>query len=245
MIRIVPALLAVLVAIPARAGGFVEGALLVDGMRVAVTWNDGDSFRFNDGPMTGERARLSDVNALESYGPVHRWGSWSRWELYQLSQRSAYVCASQAWSCSTVGHADRFGRHLVRCPGLAKELVRLGHAMVFAVDEPPCSELVATQRDAQRRGAGMWKKGVPPRIVSGAHAANEFSEGSKAYERIVDTATGKADAVAHSRTYETCEEVCTGEGAEKACLVYVPFRRRYHDPPPCLTEAAAASSPAR
>jgi endonuclease YncB( thermonuclease family) len=225
--------LSLLLCAPAWAGRFLDGELVVDGQKVAVRWNDGDSFGFTDGPLAGKRARLMDVNALENYGPVHRWGDWSRWELYQLSLMSAETAVQQAWTCTVTDRPDRFGRLLVRCPGLARELVRQGHAMVFAIDDPPRPDLLAAQRDAQKRGAGMWKKGVPSKIVSGAHSSLE-GEG-EGYDRIVDTRTGRAQAVKHSNAYETCEDVCVGQGKGASCLVYVPFRRRYRDPPPCLT----------
>jgi len=38
----------------------------------------------------------------------------------------------------------------------------------------------------------------------------------------------------HHRVYRPCEEVCVGEGAERACMTYVPFARRYRDRPACL-----------
>jgi endonuclease YncB( thermonuclease family) len=223
----------------AQAGTFHSGELVLDGEKVAVSWNDGDSFRIESGERRKTRARLMDVNTLESYGPVHRWGSWGRWELYALSLESAKICAAKSWACTSEGKPDRFGRTLVRCPALAKELVRLGHAMVFAVDAPAPPELVLLQRQAQRQGAGMWKNGVPPRIVSGAHSSLEGA----GYDRIVDTRTGKAEAVAHQKAYETCEEVCVGEGKGEACLVYVPFKRRYRDPPPCLTNPRVSPKP--
>jgi endonuclease YncB( thermonuclease family) len=236
-------LVALCVASTARAD-FVSGELILDGSRISVSWNDGDSFRVSDGALKKTRARLADVNALENYGPVHRWGGWNRWELYSLSQQSARVCVSQAWTCTTLAAPDRYGRKLVRCPALARELVKLGQAMVFAVDEPARPELVLAQKDAQRRGAGMWNKGVPSRLISGAHSALEF-DGGKGYDRIVDTATGKAEAVPHSRAYETCEDVCVGEGKDESCLVYVPFKRRYHEPPPCLTNPRIEPRPAQ
>jgi endonuclease YncB( thermonuclease family) len=225
----------------AGAGEFVPGELVLDGHRVGVKWNDGDSFAITEGPLRKKKARLMDVNTLEDYGPVHRWGEWTRWQLFALAMESASVSASQAWSCTTSGAPDRYGRLLVRCPALARELVRQGQAMVFAVDATPPAELVAVQREAQKRGAGMWRKGVPPLIVSGAHSALE----GKGYDRVVDTRTGETRVIAHDLAYETCQDVCVGEGKEQSCLVYVPFKKRYRDPPPCLTNPKIAPLPAR
>jgi micrococcal nuclease len=237
--RFLAALLALALPATAGAGSFYPGSLVLDGEEIQVSWNDGDSFRIEGGARQKTRARLMDVNTLESYGPVHRWGKWGRWELYALAQESAKICAAKSWTCTTDGKPDRFGRLLVRCPALAKELVRLGHAMVFAVDAPAVPALVQAQKEAQRQAAGMWRMGVPPRIVTGAHSSLEGA----GYDRVVDTRSGAAEAVAHQRVYETCEEVCVGLGKDEACFVYVPFKRRYREPPPCLTNPRVSPRP--
>ena len=145
------------------------------------------------------------------------------------------------WTCTITGRPDRYGRALVRCPELARTLVRRGHAMVFALDEPPPSDLVALQLDAQRRKVGMWRLGVPSLIVTGVHSVLE-GEG-RGYDRVVSTRSGRARALAHSSAYETCEDVCVGTGQDESCLVYVPFRRRYREPPPCLTDPRISPIP--
>lgn len=242
MTRALLAPLAVALLLPGLAGASERGAIVLDGERREVRWNDGDSFGF-EGPGGGkrdrQRARVTDYNTLENFGPVHRWGGWDRWELFELSQQASKVAAAKAWACTSSGAPDKYGRLLVRCPELAKELVRQGHAMVFAVGGAAPEDLLALQKDAQRRKAGMWRKGVPSRVVSGAHSETE----GEGYDRVVDTATGVAEARAHERTYETCDEVCVGEGAEAACYVYVPFKRRYRDPPPCLTDPKVKPRP--
>ena len=67
--RLAPVMFCSFVLLPAaaRAGNFVDGELVIDGQRVGVRWNDGDSFAFTDGPYRKKRARLMDVNALENY----------------------------------------------------------------------------------------------------------------------------------------------------------------------------------
>ncbi len=198
-----------------------------------MRWLDGDTFRFLEGPRRGERTRLEGYNTLESYGPVQRWGGWTAAELLQDARAATEVARAGAWRCTSRGRYDRYRRLLVACPDLAAELVRAGHAMVFAIGAPADPTLLALQRRAQREGAGMWAKGVPPRLVAGLHSVAEGG-GRRAYDRIVDTTTGEARAVAHGRAYRTCEEVCVGSGDARACMVYVPFARQHRGRPPCL-----------
>ena len=94
---------------------------------------------------------------------------------------------------------------------------------------------------AQKRKAGMWAKGVPPRLITSAHSVVE----GKGYNRVVDTATGKAEIVEHQETFETCDQVCAGEGESASCFVYVPFKRRYKDPPPCISDPKVPPRPPR
>lgn len=228
------------VAMPARAE-FVQGTLVLDGQELHVSWNDGDSFSFKKGRGRRNRARLQDFNTLENYGPVHRWGGWSAWELYALSLEPAKIAASKRWRCTSTKGSDAYGRLLVRCPDLARELVKQGQAMVFAVDAAPAKDLLSLQRDAQKAKAGMWRKGVPPLLITSAHSVLE----GKGYNRIVDTKTGEATAVGHGEAFETCDQVCTGAGGDASCLLYVPFKRRYAAPPPCLTDRRLAPRPPR
>jgi endonuclease YncB( thermonuclease family) len=228
------------VAAPARAE-FVDGSIVLDGREISVSWNDGDSFSFRQGRGRRKRARLVDVNTLENYGPVHRWGDWSAWELFTLSLEPARFAASKAWKCTSAEGSDGYGRLLVRCPDLARELVKQGQAMVFAVDSPASKDLLAAQKDAQKKRAGMWKKGVPPRLITSVHSVLE----GKGYNRIVDTKTGRAEAVEHDEAFETCDQVCTGDGKDASCLLFVPFKRRYSDPPPCLTDPRIKPRPPR
>jgi endonuclease YncB( thermonuclease family) len=222
---------------PPRSGGHgARGEVVLDGARTRVRWTDGDSFRIEDGPRRGASARLAGVNALETYGPVHRFGRWRPVELLALARRSAAAAAAEAWTC-TAGTRDRYRRLLVDCPAAALALVEVGHALVFSIDGPPPAPLLEAQRRAQAGGAGLWAKGVPPRIPTSVHAAGERGLGRRGpYDRIADTRTGEARASPHRRRYETCEEVCTGEGRARACLVYVPYELRYTRPPGCLSD---------
>ncbi len=210
-----------------------SSTVVVDGTPSAVRWLDGDTFRFLDGALRGLSARLAGYNTLESYGPVHRWGGWSREELLRLARAATLVAASGSWTCANAGGVDRYKRLLVSCPGAATALVSRGLAMVYAVDAPADARLLAHQREAQRRREGMWAKGVPPAIPTSLHSAAENPRGS-AYDRVVDTATGAAVRREHKRVYATCEEVCFGGGAARACMVYVRFEQRYRHRPRCL-----------
>ncbi len=223
---------------PARraAAGYAWGTVVLDGAEIRVRWSDGDSFRIQTGRWKGRNTRLQGYNTLESFGPVHRWGGWSPAELYRIARASASLAAASARECRTDGKPDGYGRLLVSCPGAAEALVRAGHAKVFAVGAPADPALLAAQADAQRRGAGMWEKGVPAAIVTSVHSQGEPDlHGAGAYDRVADTRTGEARALPHARRYEVCEEVCHGEGRDRSCMVYVPFERRYRDRPPCLS----------
>jgi endonuclease YncB( thermonuclease family) len=208
--------------------------VVLDGVEVGVAWTDGDTFRVLSGPRRGERGRLAAVNALEAYGPVHRWGGWDARGLYGVAREATAAARRGRWSC-TSGPRDAYGRTLVACPDAVRALVSAGLAMVFAVDEAPDPGLVAVQRAAQVAGAGMWRGGVPPRIPTSVHSNDEPDLGGrKAYDRAVDTRTGATEVRSHGEIRRTCQEVCVGEGDERACLVHVPYERRYRDRPACL-----------
>jgi endonuclease YncB( thermonuclease family) len=206
----------------------------IDGTRRAVRWIDGDTFRILDGPEAGRSARVAGYNTLESYGPVHRWGAWRPEELLAVAKEATRFARTGEWHCARQDGEDRYGRLLVSCPDAARALVEAGLAMVFAVDGPPDEALLAAQRAAQERGSGMWRKGVPPLLPSSLHSADEPDLVDGAYDRIVDTRTGKTEPRRHERTYRVCQQVCVAEGRDRACMTYVPFARRYRDRPACL-----------
>jgi endonuclease YncB( thermonuclease family) len=226
-----------------RGGGRrhgVPGTVLLDGQPTAVRWTDGDTFAVDSGPLRGFSTRLVGYDALESYGPVHRIGTLPPEPLYAIARASAGLLAARTWACTTAGGRDGYGRALVACPEAAAALVRAGQAVVFAVDAPAEPALLAAQREAQARRAGLWAGGVPPEIVTSLHSAGERgARGRAAYDRLVDTRTGVARARPHAETYATCQEVCVGAGAALSCMVYVPFERRYRGRPACLGPPAA------
>lgn len=233
--RLAAAALAVLLAAPAAARG-ARGEIVLEGERVEVRWTDGDSFRIGGGRWKGRRARLAGVNALETFGPVHRFARAAPGDLLALARSSAALAASEVRTCAASGVADGYGRLLVSCPDAALALVSRGHAMAYAVEGEAAPALLAAQREAQRRGAGMWAWGVPREIVASVHSADEPGLAAGAYDRVVDAASGAARPRPHARRYATCEEVCTAGDGEPSCMRYVPFERRYRHRPPCLWE---------
>ena len=208
--------------------------VVLDGVPTAARWTDGDTFRARDGAWSGRAFRLEGVNTLESYGPVHRWGGWRPGELLRLAREATRLVRSRAWSCRRLPGGGGYGRELAACPDAARALVDAGLAMVFAVGGPPDAVLVAAQREAQARGAGMWARGVPPLLPTSLHSAGEPGLSGEPYDRLVDTRSGRTRLRRHRGAYATCEEVCVGSGPETACMTYVPFERRYRGRPGCL-----------
>jgi endonuclease YncB( thermonuclease family) len=216
-------------------GETTRARILLAGAWAEVRWTDGDTFRVLSGPYANRTARLAGVNALESFGPVHRIGSAGGRDLLALAKRSAALAASASVRCEDLRQQDRYRRLLVSCPEVSEALVRAGHAMVLAVNADPEPRLLLMQRDAQRARAGMWAGGAPPLVPTSLHSADEPDLGPKgAYDRIVDTQTGVSEVRPHGRVYRTCEEVCVGEGAAQACMTYVPYARRFKGKPSCL-----------
>ncbi|HEV8322838.1 MAG TPA: nuclease [Myxococcota bacterium] len=216
------------------------GAVVVGGERLEVRWNDGDTFRIVVGSLKGRSARMADYNTLESYGPVHRWGAWTREELFDIAKSAAAVAAASAWECTDTGSGGGYGRLLVSCPGAAREMIGRGLAHVFVIGRPADPALLALQADAQKRKVGIWAKGVPPLLITSVHSADEphkgggDEEGDHTYNRVVDTRTGAASEMPHAERYDTCKEVCVGPAGAESCMVYVPFEHRYRDKPDCL-----------
>jgi hypothetical protein len=187
--------------------------------------------------------RVVGYNTLETFGPVHQWGTWEPAELLVLARRATVVAASRARQCVSVGKEDRYGRELVKCPSAARDLVAGGLAMVYAIDETPDRELVNLQTLAQGEGRGMWARGVPESILTSVHSMDEdthddgtTSRRSKntTYNRLVNSSTGVTRLQSHGKVFRPCENVCDPGGATSSCMIYVPFERRYHDQPECL-----------
>ncbi len=211
--------------------------VILNDQKTSVVWTDGDSFSIKEGPYKGHGTRLQRYNTLEAFGPVHSWGTWTPRELYDIAKASSGVAASQEWKCTTDGKLDGYKRLLIDCPEAAKELVRQGHALVYAVEgNKPDPELLILQKEAQKNKVGMWEKGVVSGVVTSVHSLGEDSEKAEAesYNRVVDTRTGEAFARKHKNAYESCQTVCEKTDADQSCMIYVPFKHRYRAKPDCL-----------
>ncbi len=218
-------LLLALFAPPTRPPATIE----LNGEVFTVQWSDGDSFRFKDGPYQGSGVRLMGYNTLESYGPVHRFGTWSKYDLYKQARNAKNYARSQQWKCTADKTRDHYGRLLVRCPDLIEYMVGEGQAHLFEIDGMPTKEALEAQRKARAEKKGLWEKGTPAELVTSVHSVSEGDK-PQTYDRVVDLTTGIAREVPHSQTYAVCQEVCHGD----SCMTYVPFEFRYKNKPDCL-----------
>jgi endonuclease YncB( thermonuclease family) len=195
----------------------------LNGTIINVRWGDGDTFSYKNRDGKRKSARLAGFNALESYGPVHRWGQWTPQELYRLSKEAGTVAGSRGWVCTRQPGGGGYGRLLVACPDLQKELLERGLAHVFSMKGPADAATLSVQHQAQSEGKGMWAKGVPKGMITSLHSKDERSDRDTAYNRVVNTQTGHAPTVSHREVYQVCQEVCQNG----SCMIYVPYRMRY------------------
>lgn len=217
-----------------------KGTLTINGEKAVVNWSDGDSFRILEGPFSGSGTRLVGYNTLESYGPVHRWGSWTARELWELEKGDTAITAATEWKCSSDGKKDGYGRVLIDCPDVALAMIQAGHAMAYAIEGTKSDpKLLEAQRAAQAKKVGIWAKGVPNGIVTSLHSVGEEGgQGDKAYNRVVDTRTGDALKREHKETYKVCQEVCVETDGTTSCMLFVPFNQRYKNRADCLKDDA-------
>ncbi len=201
----------------------------LNGAPTPVYFNDGDSFRVLSGPLAGTKARLAGYNTLESYGPVHRWGSWDAQELSNIATMSTIRARKGVWRCSTPDmRKDGYGRILWNCPDLAVELIRLGYAHAMTVTADPAHELyLKAQREAITHKRGMWAHGVPKFVMTSLHSMSEDGGRAYTYNRTVSTADGHSVKWKHTETYTECQDICMPDSEIPSCMVYVDFRRRY------------------
>ena len=198
--------------------------VVIDGSQTEVRWSDGDSFRILSGRYQGKGTRLMGYNSLESYGPVHSWGSWTAEELYGIAKRAGGFARSREWQCTTDGKTDHYDRLLVRCDDLTIAIASVGLGHLFEVDGTSGAAAIAAQKKAIEGKKGMWEKGVPEGLLTSLHSVDEKNwDGGKAYNRVADPKTGATTQVAHGNGYGACEKVCM----QGSCMIYVPFEQRY------------------
>jgi hypothetical protein len=210
----------------------VTTAVVLDGVSLDANWDDGDTFSAIH-PETGNKikARLSGFNTLESYGPVHRWGDWTSKELYGISKEAGVFARKKTWTCTDTKKGGGYGRLLVDCPDLRKEILEAGLATPFSIGSAaPQEDLDALNRGISAKN-GMWVKGTPQFMISSLHSQDEKPD-NDAYDRVCDMSTGACEKRLHQNTYEVCQEVCI----EDSCMIYVPFSLRYRNKAACLLE---------
>ena len=184
--------------------------VFINGRPTPVSFNDGDSFRPQAGPYKGSQSRLSGYNTLESFGPVHSWGTWTEKEMWVNAKLATKHAQHGVWHCETDGKKDGYGRLLMHCKDLAKSLIENGFAMAMTIDEQAAeSELVQAQADAIGNKKGMWAHGVPSYVLSSLHASSEGGgKDGKTYNRLVSTTDGHSERWLHDEDYAECKKVC-------------------------------------
>lgn len=193
----------------ADAAGEPRSRVLLNGELVQVTFNDGDSFRVLSGDFKGARGRLFGYNTLESYGPVHQWGTWTEKEMYVIAKMATLHARKGVWECEYTGEQDTYNRLLIWCPGLAEDLVRRGMAHVLTIDdEPGDPKLVEAQREAIEARRGLWSHGVPDFILTSTHSAEEDTTGKGTYNRLISSVDGHTLTWKHTNHYRECDKVC-------------------------------------
>ncbi len=186
----------------------------LNGVPAPVYFNDGDTFRVLAGPHKGMRARLAGFNTLESFGGVHRWGTWKPKELYYNAKLATLNARRGVWHCESKDFAtDSYGRVLWFCKDLGIDHIRRGFAHALSVDYAPGDpDLVAAQQDAIEHKRGMWAHGVPHYIITSLHSAAEGGGGDgRTYNRLVSTRDGHSAKWQHDKSYGECEWVCREE----------------------------------
>ncbi|MFZ9888453.1 MAG: thermonuclease family protein [Myxococcota bacterium] len=182
----------------------------LNGVAAPVFFNDGDSFRVLEGPLKGTKARLAGFNTLESFGPVHQWGTWTYKELSVLSKMATYNARRGVWHCDSDLSRDSYGRILWHCKDLAADQVRKGLAHAMSVtSEPAEAYLLEAQREAIANRRGMWAHGVPSLLLTSLHSVSEGGgKDGRTYNRVVSTVDGHSEPWLHKDHYGECQAVC-------------------------------------
>ncbi len=198
--------------------------VILDGVSIAVKWDDGDTFHGTTPDGTKIKARLAGYNTLESYGPVHQWGEWTEKELYAFAKESGVFASSKIWECTDTKKGGGYGRVLVDCPQLRKEMLEQGFAHPFSIGAPAPDADLQAMKTGMNNKAGIWGKGVPTVLITSLHSQDEKPD-KEVYNRVCDLSTGECAERVHTDTYTTCQKVCIEDG----CMTYVPYKVRYGD----------------
>ena len=224
--------------------GEAKTKVYLNGVPTPVYFNDGDSFRVLAGPLEGTRARIAGFNTLESYGPVHKWGDWTKKELYIFAKMATLNAQRGVWHCKSAMDKDTYGRILWHCDDLAISQIAKGYAHAMTIDKKPAARfLLEAQEKAQKNKIGFWAKGIPNFILTSAHSMKEKAfKSSKTYDRFVSAKDGHSEKVLHRNNYSACSEVCydplnphAQDKSKDSCISYVNFKNRYGaNKPDCL-----------
>lgn len=200
--------------------------VILNGVSVPVSFNDGDSFRIQGGPYSGSQCRLTGFNTLESFGPGHQWGTWHPYELYVNAKMATFHGRRGTWHCTTDGTRDGYERLLVDCPDLAISQIQRGYAHAYQVDDTPTRpEYMRAQEEAQRARRGMWAHGVPDYVMTSVHSAHEDPNRPWHYNRLISTRDGHTESQQHRESYDECEWVCNQETRADEARVEIVARR--------------------
>ncbi len=184
----------------------------INGVPTPVYFNDGDSFRPQAGPLKGQQSRLAGYNTLESYGGVHSWGTWNPHELYVNAKLATLEARRGVWHCDTDGKKDGYGRLLLFCKDLARDLIVKGLAHAYSVKGPGDADLMAAQREAMENRRGMWAHGVPHYVMTSIHSASEGGgKDGKTYNRLISTFDAHTKKWLHTDNYTECQTICEKE----------------------------------
>jgi endonuclease YncB( thermonuclease family) len=179
----------------------------LNGRPTPVYFNDGDSFRVLSGPFKGSRARLEGFNTLESYGPVHQWGTWTPKELFRYATLGTMNARKGVWHCTSDGDKDGYGRVLWDCPDLSVDQLRKGLAHTMTVTKQGAAPaLVAAQKEAITFRRGMWAHGIPEFIITSTHSADEWNRAT--YNRLIASSDGHTEKWKHTYIFEECQLLC-------------------------------------
>jgi len=183
--------------------------VFLNGIPTPVYFNDGDSFRVLAGKFDNTRARMAGFNTLESYGPVHIWGTWTAHELARYATLGTMNARRGVWRCTSDLKRDGYGRILWDCPDLAIDQVRKGLAHAMTVTKKPAAEaLRKAQQEAIKHRRGIWAHGVPDFIMTSTHSASEWRGGRMPYNRLVSSADGHSEKWKHRVSFMECQTVC-------------------------------------